>query len=278
MSHDVCEIVLKTQKLRWSSPSHFNDLCEFDNIPTISDNISDSYLRMIIDCAKGALIFNYTQFNELTSARIYSALDMMRRGLTDVEVFEYLSASVNKVDSQFIAEMTNKLIGEKYIDQYRVICFTVKYDNNLMWAHYADNHKGCVLEFTDYWSELDCKVYSYPIDYSHEPFFLERSIESIIYGDSNKETRDWGRAALFSKSKEWKYESEFRSLFFSGEEPSTVTDVPFKSRSLKSITFGARFDAARINEIIQLARTINSSCEFYQMKKGKPLTRFELSR
>ena len=104
--------------------------------------------------------------------------------------------------------------AKRYQDQFRIdvekktriICFSQRNDGILMWAHYADRHKGFVVGFK---AEVlrRCYLYSgfYKVSYG-----IERPVIPHPYvGISNENQLI---AAVTQKSTEWKYEEEWRLL------------------------------------------------------------------
>jgi hypothetical protein len=83
--------------------------------------------------------------------------------------------------------------------RYRVYCLVPRADCALMWAHYADKHRGVCLEFA-----RDARVFdgTYKVVYCEEyPQFDpgERNINKTLL-------------PLITKSYEWKYEEEYRAI------------------------------------------------------------------
>lgn len=82
---------------------------------------------------------------------------------------------------------------------YRVFCATKKYDNPLLWSHYANSHMGfCVGYAKSDINELSKRLAE--INYTEKMPFInseERKIESLLY----------------FKSKEWGYEEEWRAVY-----------------------------------------------------------------
>ena len=86
--------------------------------------------------------------------------------------------------------------------------------NTVMWAHYADKHKGVVIgiDFDNVFPEAnrECGVLMEPVNYS------EQRPKINILTDFNDSPKAYLKAVL-TKSIEWKYEQEFRTVFFYGE-------------------------------------------------------------
>ncbi|MBI3258005.1 MAG: DUF2971 domain-containing protein [Ignavibacteriae bacterium] len=107
------------------------------------------------------------------------------------------------------------------------------YDNELLWAHYANSHKGFCIEYDVKLLEGTLgypKVYSFPITYTNDIPNLE--LRDMITQESNGDTLV--KKILGVKSEVWEYEKEYR----------IITDIIGKNSyhfsSLKSIYFGLR--------------------------------------
>lgn len=94
-----------------------------------------------------------------------------------------------------------------------------------MWSHYADNHKGYCIEFHKNENEL------YPVNYINE--FRKKNYYN------NK--RDSEFHITYSKSKEWEYENEYRSIITDLDNENPVSrKLFFSEKKIKSIYFGAK--------------------------------------
>ena len=81
--------------------------------------------------------------------------------------------------------------------QYRVYCLGPDVQNTLMWAHYADSHKGICLEFSTRNDVICCAL---RVEYRRE-YPLMR-----LYSDDPDENL----IPLLTKSDVWSYEQEYR--------------------------------------------------------------------
>ncbi|MCA1923238.1 DUF2971 domain-containing protein [Buttiauxella noackiae] len=124
-----------------------------------------------------------------------------------------------------------------------VTCFSKSAQIGPMWAHYADNHKGCVLEFEfteDDQSQIDKHVLEYK--YSVNPDLLdpqpvEYPIDNerpVAYGNNGQVT-GFGRKVLFTKPYQWHYEQEVRCI---RRDPAGF--YPFPRHQLKRVIFGLK--------------------------------------
>lgn len=121
---------------------------------------------------------------------------------------------------------------EKIVSQLRIVCFTKDYENTLMWSHYADGGKGCVIEF-----ELFDEQEYHKVSYLVKPMLTTKDIND-----------DKAIEILKYKSKPWEYEAEYRCI---------IRNEHFLPVKIKSITFGPRAKP----ESIDMLRHILSLCK-----------------
>lgn len=118
----------------------------------------------------------------------------------------------------------------------RICCFTKSPRNMMMWANYANNHKGIVFQFRK--SSLNDaatgqfrgKEVCYNLGALEVNDYLD-SLEKGIQGDAMAMTR----MIYSTKSKEWEFEDEVR--FFTKQ---TRRYVSFDEESLSGIIMGAK--------------------------------------
>jgi len=139
-------LVLRNKSLRWSSPLIFNDLEECQFTPFTKEQYLSSYnayIQLLTECAKGRLIYDHNKFSEISKLFIQVMRISMDQGAFDTKDFsEIILNMFSNPESDY-----RNFVNAALIKSFRVLCVTEKYDNNLMWAHYADQHYGCVFEF-----------------------------------------------------------------------------------------------------------------------------------
>jgi len=128
---------------------------------------------------------------------------------------------------------------EEIIRDLRIICFTKDPNNPLMWSHYADGGKGCLVEF-----ELINDHKYHKVSYSKKPIVadkdinIEKAIEILKY-----------------KEKPWKYEAEYRCIL------SGKTFLPV---NIKSVTFGPRSDDESVKMLIHILSQCKPDLKLYR--------------
>ena len=98
-----------------------------------------------------------------------------------------------------------------------VLSFSTNYDNLIMWAHYADSYKGCVLKF---------KVKN------------NKHIKKVQYIENQSELSHLAEKELI-KSVNWSYENEYRFVTDRGGDYVLLDDIGLK---IDGVIFGPRVE------------------------------------
>ena len=150
--------------------------------------------------------------------------------------------SINTVDN-FNAQVFS-LINS----QFGICSLTQVFNDPLMWAHYADSHKGMIVEY-DYKDILSLlqsnHIFLYPVMYSNTRVTIDTSIMENIDINSMTEPDKHTLMKLFvkgllTKKTEWKIEQEWRSIKILAGNTISEREANRKSSSPKisAIYFG----------------------------------------
>ncbi|WP_375724729.1 DUF2971 domain-containing protein [Arcobacter sp. KX21116] len=135
----------------------------------------------------------------------------------------------------------------KVIDNDRILCLSENGTNNLMWGHYANSHKGFIIEFdTRYLKEPIRIKYTKEIQSLKLMTYIEYYFtkNKILGKQIGKEIME----ALGCKLYDWEYEEEYRiilsneprkNLLVCDKENYSIIRYPNKP-IVKSIIFGCR--------------------------------------
>jgi hypothetical protein len=227
--------------------------------PHISAVASESYASALYDLA----------VKREASSR-YEQLSQSEKAQLTIETFEEIFTSwmnnhKHQLEETVAATLptVRKNINEQ-LQQVGIFCLTENPDSLLMWAHYADSHRGFVIEFD-----------------GESPFFNQaprspsdmRCLHQITYSKTRpsiilSEVADF--TPFFTKSNEWDYEMEWR-MMLPTSEASTIIKLPHDTihlfivpkTSIISIIFGSRASDSMIKEIKSI---IASDNEFSHVK------------
>lgn len=108
------------------------------------------------------------------------------------------------------------------VDKAGIVCFSMVRDDILMWAHYADKHKGLCLEFD---GSCNCMFFG-----QAQPVAYEDYTPIPLHEDSDRQVT----RAILTKSKHWSYEKEYRIF-----RPETAgQNINYPVELLTGIIFG----------------------------------------
>lgn len=131
-----------------------------------------------------------------------------------------------------------------------ILCMTTNPKNILMWAHYANGHKGIVYEF-------DKKLFKYSEskDSKHKlvKYPPNRQYNLLSYTLPDRERIEQFLKSLIIKAKDWNYEKEVRFFDFS----KSGFARKFDPDCLKSIIFGIRTPDYEISTIMDCCKKHN---------------------
>lgn len=178
---------------------------------------------------------------------------------------EYFKNNPGKTREDFLSWQSHVLNHDGYtwyreqeqrnaIAQEISLCsFTESNENNLMWSHYTDNHKGICIEYKpelfEYLKTLKGYIVFGKVAYLDNPPTV-KSLEDI---NSKVEK------IMFSKQTEWRYEKEHRIIFFSKND----TDyLPIDHKYIRAVYTGSRIDYQLEKKIINLCE--KHSIELFQ--------------
>lgn len=95
------------------------------------------------------------------------------------------------------------------IQERGVACFSKKNHDLLMWAHYADGHRGFCLEF-----DTSCQPFSRAHRVIYRPTLPSIDVMQLLNAPPSSNVLD---ALVLTKSDRWKYEQEWRLLNMDGD-------------------------------------------------------------
>lgn len=112
-----------------------------------------------------------------------------------------------------------------------ILCLAASPKNILMWSHYADNHKGCCLEFS-----TEEQPFSHALPVNYLPEYPSNRLVDFIGGSSDQVYDEHAKLTTYTKSDLWRYEAEWRVRSF----PQGSGLYKFDERLLTGIVFGYR--------------------------------------
>ncbi len=143
----------------------------------------------------------------------------------------------------------------------RVFCLCEMFSNQLMWSHYADNHRGICIGFsTTQMGNLE------PVEYVSEMRIIDGNNAESIY-----------KSLALTKSKHWEYEREWRSVNFDEAQL-----IPLPHDCVVEVTLGCEISMERSQQVVRdlLLRSIkHKPTKLYRAlrnRKDYSIERYEL--
>jgi Protein of unknown function (DUF2971) len=183
---------------------------------------------------------------------------------------EFLNEPPNAIwDLSFLCRSNKQIIAmiREMISTYGVFCYSVNKDHLLIWSHYADHHRGIVLELRPDTGQDSALLDSRAVRYSDERPLLYRSprdmLEKSLLMSKEASAKAILEPLIYTKSTEWEYEQEYRlaipRFIPKGASESCLSLYP---EELSSIYFGCRMTDEQRIEIKALARSVNPYVRF----------------
>jgi hypothetical protein len=220
--------VIENGNIRFAPIGEFNDPFELEPVIT---PISRHFLKYCASLTKREI-----QEIQFTNEDLdYSST---RENLTGF----YKEKYKDKVQNYGILSLSSN----SHINSLLAMSFLEKKDpreNILMWSHYADSHRGFVIEFDkDFISEAEL----HKVRYSNERDLL--TFEDIDDNDFHK--------VFYKKSEEWAYEQEYRAVLPLNKADDVKDNkyhlFKFRKKSVRSITFGCAMSQNNKDLIINM--------------------------
>jgi hypothetical protein len=260
VSRATGRIVLETRSLRWSSPLAFND--PYDNQFDFDVDVDHDDARQLAlsklwttySCGKVAQI----------DRNVGDVLQLMRAQPEQFSRARFEQIFASDVEAN-LADFKNKHLPEilrqirLLARQHKILCLSQTGASVLMWAYYAERQQGLVLRFRSV-PNLDS-----PWQAGHQVQYSERmplladaeALSDLLLGAPN--VRDIALSALkrlvFTKSREWVHEREWRIFCGSGRTPDAqFEDIHFDALELDGVIVGCRMAADDRQAISDLVR------------------------
>jgi len=187
-------------------------------------------------------------------------LDLCNEILRNLQKEDILQiAFYHALHQEFLSKQTD------LIQKFRVTCFATTPFSMLMWAHYADSHKGFCVEYeipTPDEQNITLLQNLMPVIYSDERVSVlnECLADLIDPGVSEDTVGAIYKYGLLTKSIDWKYQNEWRLISLD----TMLTDESYNCIffPISKVYIGAKMPDGKRREIIKIcnSRSIPSTC------------------
>lgn len=256
MTASTAKIVLADRTLRWSTASELND--PFDMQFNLSINVDREQLRV---AALDKMWELYAGDQPIPARNIVGVMmELLRQAPEKMARGEFeaqFGPSVVEGYDRLIARLpkTNAEV-ESHVASNKILSLTTAPDNNLMWTHYTNGHRGVVMRFRSIPAFDSVYGMAKPMNYVTDvpSLYSEQDLVEIISGIATTDAGEILDKIILTKSADYEYEKEWRaSTGFGRNEDAPFEDVQFGVNELDGIVFGMRISDDDKTQIQMLA-------------------------
>ena len=259
--------ILEYGKLRWSAPRYFNDPfdiqfdmhVEYDEAELIRNVVNElwlAYSRKKAFEPKNRLGYFVREMSISTPG--------LKEGDFKVRVRQSVAGSLA---AQRAALPKLQAWSREQLETALVLCLTETPSNILMWSHYADCHKGLVLQFATL--EASSWAAARPVTYQQKmPLLFDHDqLLNFLTGCIEIDKDRFFRESVFTKSVDWRYEKEWRVVWH-GKKKIDFEDTKFNPEELTGIYLGCRTEEKDAQDLIALAKVLNPKVQVFSGRKS----------
>ena len=267
---ETAQIVLETGRLRWQSPCQFNDVSELQIMPKLVPDFvaaAPLYKTKLVDIAYTNEPIDMSIYSESTQAILRLLAVAKNQGDSREDVLAKLE-TIGAKNNQDLDATLRLNTGNHNDGSLRFFCLTENECNALMWAHYGESSKGCMLGF-QHISELQTPfLEAEKVNYTDDAPVIASALDIYLYGATKNNNADTRRTIYFTKAECWKYEKEWRVMIKREGGKQKFSDFKFYPEELKSVTFGLNMDKDIKMKILELITSKYPHCELYEIERN----------
>lgn len=229
--------ILRSNSIKVSSPSEFNDPFDCNPIPDTTTPASREALKTMIKASSGVW---RSLSNGTTPPGMPAATDLAGVVQNYERILEKTVSDKREVhDTMMLA-----------LDKLAILCLSAQRNNHLMWAHYGDRHRGLVIE-----------VESEGIFPIGDDSTVHRRLLQVQYSDDRPLFRYdavLAPGAYTTKGKAWSYEEEWRVIYHQKEFITRVVGgrelhlLPLPPENIRTVLLGSKMPDSHRREVRRL--------------------------
>jgi len=226
--------VLEQGTLKWALPAELND--PFDNdldvpLEKITDSVVDEFTNSFINVNDFPFEILIGE-QKISGAQFAQMLKELEPQLTPEDREQLREAAVEGLSTLERNWPTHLNELRAVFQGSALFCMSERYDDMLMWSHYADKHQGLVIAFSPNNPDSPFSL-AKPVRYVSE--MPKINIGNYVGLSNNDAVRDFGDLYMLTKSDIWSYEREWRVVVAGG---SGIR--PFHEEDIAAIYLGCR--------------------------------------
>jgi hypothetical protein len=225
--------------------------------------------RRLLDIAQGRVACNQARLTPNALLLVKAAKVLLDRGDSEKDFIARLRVSdLGDPDGKFERELLG-FFNRSDLETTRVLCVTDSVANPHLWQHYAEDGRGCVLEFRHVAHCDTPLVTAQPVRYSADGPRFDGALDFVLYGGGRELTEAILSGVCLSKGMQYQPEREWRVVTWAPEEAGRLhADYSFPSAELVSVTLGPHFDLLHLAELRSVLRARYPHAVLLRMPSG----------
>ena len=262
--------VLENSTLKWSNISLFNDPFDFPidmGFPFSGEEIANLLVLEMADLVYG----KEEPIGDITHPLFSGIIEGRKNRLScsKKEYIEYMREVIPDSAQGFHGASDEfKILLRNFREEFCVLCVSKKFDDLLMWAHYAENHTGCVFKFKCK-PELDrplCAARKVIYKKNHPLISDAKTYVKHLTGQIRLNTDNLYTDFAYTKSDHWSYEEEWRCITNLRDTDKGFDLDPMIPEELEAIYLGCRISTHDKDQILEIVNQKYTKTEIYQGK------------
>jgi hypothetical protein len=233
-----------------SSPTIFND--PFDTMIELRLGFDSADFQKLLWERYQHVIHSEPDYSCPRTTKLGYLINYFRENpdrLGPVVHFEEVSSKFANIDSKATADRIlseSNAIWMDYLQNERIFCMSETYDEILMWSHYADHHRGAVIEFKCLpnldraFNVADKIIYTTTIP----KFGTFNQWFDHATGKKPLDLRELSKQYSFTKSMHWASEKEWRFAL----KKKSIDNKPYEFREVLPEELSAIYLGCKIGE------------------------------
>lgn len=273
--------VIESKSFRWSSPVKFNDPFDHQAGFILAHN-PDEFSRLLAASIERIIFSDVIPTVEPVSTLAALTLRLRSiRGRLPRETFlqELRESSIESAANLHESIRHLNATLQEHLCHSRVFCVSERHDNVVMWAHYADEHRGIVFKLRCI-DEIDnALLAARKVSYT-DSFLPFPSVDQYAKHLTGEEPIDfvplfWNIA--YTKHIDWSYEREWRVHVALLQEPPGDGHAIYREdpRVFEAIYLGCRIEDEEVAAIVKHIRRHLPATKIF--RGSKSATAFTLS-
>lgn len=266
--------VIGSKSFLWSSPTKFND--PFDHQAGFVLNFSsDEFAKLLTASIERIIFSDVTPMARPVS--LFAALTLKMRSIRDKLPREKILKELHESSSESAA-ILHESIGQLNADlqeqlcHSRVFCVSERYDNVVMWSHYADKHQGVVFKLRCI-DEIDNTLLAArKVSYT-DAFLAFPSADQYVKHLTGEQPIDFAPLIwniVYTKHLDWSYEREWRVHIPLLHEPpgDGYATYPEDPRVFEAIYLGCQMEDKEVAAIVEYIRRYLPATKIFRGRKS----------